>query len=65
MIASNDAERDSWIETITTAKKALEAKKTATASNGTSTGEIRERIERQEREGEREYRESRDINREI
>jgi len=34
MCAPNDGERDSWIETLTTAKKALEAKKTQTSGNG-------------------------------
>lgn len=35
MCAPNDAERDSWIETITSAKKALEAKKNQQNANGT------------------------------
>jgi hypothetical protein len=39
MIAASDADRDSWIDTITIAKKALEARKTQNPGNSTTPHE--------------------------
>jgi len=47
MCAPNDSERDSWIDTITSAKKSMEAKKTQqqAANGGTGTGTKGEHVE--------------------